>query len=176
VLGDAFPAWAPHGNRIAIQRELCSARANNLIAIYVIRADGTHARRVTHRNATCATRHPLEDHAPQWAPNGKRLAFERLDHRREKQAIFTIRLDGSGLRRLTPWRIDAVTAGLVAQRAMDRVSVSGAVGDQRQHPVGSPGRHEASPHHAWRGQAQVAVMLVFSEWQENSSGTGPWIR
>jgi TolB protein len=106
-LGDAFPAWAPHGNRIALQRELCSAGANNLIAIYVIRADGTAARRVTHRNATCATRHPLEDHAPQWAPNGKRLAFERLNHRRKKQAIFTVRLDGSGLRRLTPWRIDA---------------------------------------------------------------------
>ncbi len=74
-LGDAFPAWAPHGNRIALHRELCSVGANNLIAIYIIRADGTHARRVTHRNATCATRHRYGDEAPGVAPRGKRLAF-----------------------------------------------------------------------------------------------------
>jgi TolB protein len=105
--GDGFPAWSPNGKRIALQRESCGTGMHNLIAIYVMRADGTHRRRVTHKNATCATRHPLEDHAPAWGPSGNRLAFERLDHRREKQAIFTIRLDGTGLRRLTPWRIDA---------------------------------------------------------------------
>ena len=105
--GDSFPAWSPKGKRIAFQRESCGTGMNNLIAIYVMRADGTHPRRVTHKNATCATRHPLEDHGPAWAPSGNRIAFERLDHRKGKQAIFTIRLDGSGLRRLTPWRIDA---------------------------------------------------------------------
>jgi Tol biopolymer transport system component len=107
ICGDAFASWSPGGKRLAFQRESCGIGPNNLLAIYVMRADGTHARRVSHKNATCATRHPLEDHAPQWAPNGKRLAFERLNHNREKQAIFTIRLDGTGAKRLTPWRIDA---------------------------------------------------------------------
>jgi Tol biopolymer transport system component len=42
------------------------------------------------------------------APSGKRLAFARSDNKRDfKQAIFTIRLDGTGLNRLMPSRIDA---------------------------------------------------------------------
>ena len=36
---------------------------------------------------------------PTVASNGKRLAFERIDHKRGKQAIFIIRLDGTGARR-----------------------------------------------------------------------------
>lgn len=67
----------------------------------------THVRRVTQKSATCATPHPVESHAPQWAPDGNRLTFERLNHNREKHAVFTVRLDGTGLRRLTPWRMDA---------------------------------------------------------------------
>jgi Tol biopolymer transport system component len=35
------------------------------------------------------------------------LVFERVDSKRERHAVFTVRLDGSGLRRLTPWRLDA---------------------------------------------------------------------
>jgi TolB protein len=102
-LGDTFPAWSPSGRRIAEQRELCSFGSNVMDAIYVIDADGTSARRVTHRGATCATSHRYGDGAPAWAPSGNRLAFERVDHKREKGAIFTVRLDGSKLKRVTPW-------------------------------------------------------------------------
>jgi len=105
--GDSFAAWSPKGTRIAFQRDSCGAGMHNLLTIYVMRPDGTNPRRVVQRKATCATSHRYEDHAPQWSPSGNRLTFERLDHKREKQAIFTQRLDGSGLRRLTPWRIDA---------------------------------------------------------------------
>jgi TolB protein len=107
ICGDGYPAWSPNGNRIALQRESCGTGRTNLLTIYVMRADGSHARRVTQKNATCATRHRYEGHAPAWAPSGRRLAFERFDHKRGKHAVFTVRLDGSGLRRLTPWRIDA---------------------------------------------------------------------
>jgi Tol biopolymer transport system component len=103
----SFPAWSPHGRRIAFQRDSCGAGATNLLSVYVMRADGTHIRRVTQKSATCATSHRLESHSPQWAPSGNRLAFERLDHKRELQAVFTVRLDGTGARRLTPWRMDA---------------------------------------------------------------------
>jgi dipeptidyl aminopeptidase/acylaminoacyl peptidase len=106
-LADGYPAWAPHGRRIAVEREACSTGRNNLLTIYIMRADGTHARRVTQRAASCATSHRFEDHAPQWEPNATRLAFERVDHQREKHAVFTVRLDGTGLRRLSPWRMDA---------------------------------------------------------------------
>lgn len=105
-VGDGFPAWAPHGKRIAFQRDFCSTGSNNLLTIYVMPADGSHARRVTQKNATCATSHRYSSVAPQWAPSGKRLAFERVDNKRGRHAIFTVRLDGTGLRRLSPWRID----------------------------------------------------------------------
>ena len=106
-LGEAFPSWSPHGKRIAVQRDSCGAGPNNLLTVYVMRADGTHVRRVTQTGATCASSHRFESHAPQWAPSGNRLAFERFDHKREKQAVFTVRLDGTGVRRLTPWQMDA---------------------------------------------------------------------
>ncbi len=105
--GDGYASWSPGGKRLALQRESCGTGSNNLIAVYVMQAEGTHARRVTQKKATCATRHPLADQAPAWAPSGRRLAFERFDHKRGKHAVFTVRLDGTGLRRLTPWRIDA---------------------------------------------------------------------
>ena len=86
---------------------MCSVGSNNLQAIYTIGADGLNARRVTHQNADCARRHRYGDVSPQWAPSGSRMAFERADGERGKRAIFTVRLDGTQLRRITPWRLDA---------------------------------------------------------------------
>ena len=106
-LGDGFAAWSPSGRRIAFERDSCGIDQTNLLTIYVMRADGRHVRRVLQKGATCSTSHRYESSAPQWSPSGRRLAFERVDHKREKQAVFTARLDGTGLRRLTPWRINA---------------------------------------------------------------------
>lgn len=107
ICGDGYASWLPEGKRLAFTRESCGTGSTNLMSIYLMRANGTHARRVTHKNATCATSHRYEDSAPTVAPNGKRLAFERIDHKRGKQAIFIIRLGGTGARRVTPWWIDA---------------------------------------------------------------------
>jgi Tol biopolymer transport system component len=98
---DDDPAWSSNGKRIAFTRVF----RNDLeeVDLMVMRADGTHVRYVTHHARF--TRN--EDWAPQWAPNGKRLVFHRVDKKRELSAIFTIRLDGTGIRRVTPWRIDA---------------------------------------------------------------------
>jgi Tol biopolymer transport system component len=40
-------------------------------------------------------------------PDAKRLAFDRHDQKVDHHAIFTVRRDGTGLRRITPWRLDA---------------------------------------------------------------------
>jgi TolB protein len=107
-LFDGFPQWAPHSRRIAFQRGLGpSVGQTKVIAIYTMRADGTHARRVTQRGADPAADGRYEDQAPSWAPNARRLAFERFDRTTGHQAIFTVHLDGSGLRRVTPWMLDA---------------------------------------------------------------------
>ena len=106
-LDDSFPAWSASGRRIAVQRELCSTGSNNLQAIYTIGADGGKARRITQPRSDCSTRHRFADLAPQWAPDGNRIAFQRFDNQRGKGAVFTVRLDGTALRRITPWHLDA---------------------------------------------------------------------
>jgi len=83
------------------------AHGNPLLAIFVMRANGTHAHRVTQKGVVSSDRARWEDHAPAWAPSGRTLAFERLDKTRRRQAVFTVRLDGTRLRRITPWSMEA---------------------------------------------------------------------
>jgi Tol biopolymer transport system component len=98
---DDDPAWSPGGKRVAFTRAF--GKDLEEVDLMVMHADGSHVRYITRHQAS--TRY--EDWAPMWAPNGKRVVFHRIDKKRELSAILTIRLDGSGLRRLTPWRIDA---------------------------------------------------------------------
>jgi TolB protein len=109
-LFDGFPAWSPSGRRIAFHRALgppFDAHGDPLIAIFVMRANGTHAHRVTQKGVASSAHTRWEDHAPTWAPSGRRLAFERLDKKLGRQAIFTVRHNGTGLRRITPWWLQA---------------------------------------------------------------------
>ncbi len=105
---DGFPAWSPWGRGIAFERALGPApEQENLVAIYVIRADGTRARRITHRGVSAAHPRRYIDLAPTWAPSGHTLAFERQDNKTGHHAVFTVGLDGKRLRRITPWHLDA---------------------------------------------------------------------
>ena len=107
-LTDGYPAWGPHGKRIAFQRGLGPRRGqNSMFALFVMRSNGSHAHQVTQRGKDPLVRQPFGDFAPAWSPNGRRLAFERFVQSTGHLAIFTVRLDGSGLRRLTPWWLDA---------------------------------------------------------------------
>jgi TolB protein len=105
---DADAAWSPEGKQIAFARVFgahgkCCYPGGPL---FVMHADGTHPEQVTQTGTPLADQR-YDDSGPQWSPDGTRLAFERYDTKRDKHAICTVRLDGSDLRRLTPWTLDA---------------------------------------------------------------------
>jgi Tol biopolymer transport system component len=97
--GDMDPAWSPDGTRIAVERFDSVAGRDG---IYIMSADGSHPIQVTQSDALLG-----ENVEPQWAPDGTKLVFEAATDTKG-HALFTVNLDGSGVRRLTPWRIDAV--------------------------------------------------------------------
>ena len=78
---DSTPSWSPDGKRIAFARKG---------AIFVMAADGSGQRRLTH-----PTRSELHSD-PAWSADGKQIVFER-----NYQSIYVMGADGSRQRRLT---------------------------------------------------------------------------
>ena len=97
VSGDA--AWSPNGSSIAFDADRGNRR--ELSAIYLVDASGRKLRRVTNPPA------PLSDYKPRFSPDGTRLVFSRArgtaDH--APAALFTVRVDGSGMHRLTSYAL-----------------------------------------------------------------------
>ena len=107
-LTDAFPQWSPDARRIVFQRGSGPSLGHvRLSAVWVMRADGSHVRRVTQIGADPMVGHRFSDGAPTWSPTGRRVAFTRTRTSDGHTALFTVRTDGSRLRRLTAWKHDA---------------------------------------------------------------------
>jgi Tol biopolymer transport system component len=104
----SYPAISPDGIRIALIRTFGHLRPNrppDHVAIYTIGIDGSGERRVTLPKTKTA-----EDVDPQWSPDGRRILFVRMNgtaRPRHGQAIFVVNADGTGLRRVTPWKLRA---------------------------------------------------------------------
>lgn len=96
------PGWAPRGKRIAFSGDRGDYPASQ--GIYTIRPDSTHLRRVTTLPEGANV-----DTAPRFSPNGKRLVFTRYANEgdAERGALFTVRLDGTRERRITPEKVSA---------------------------------------------------------------------
>lgn len=99
VSGDA--AWSPDGSLIAFDSDRGSRK--RFSAIYVMHANGRKLRRVT------TPRHPFSDYKPRFSPDGTHLVFTRTRGTADfgPAALFTVRLDGSGLHQLTPYSLHA---------------------------------------------------------------------
>jgi len=92
------PDWSPDGEQIAFG----SDRRNGAWRreIYVMDADGTNVQRVS----TLPEKAEFDSFA-RFSPDGRRLVFTRYitETLPIEAALFTVRVDGGGLKQLTPW-------------------------------------------------------------------------
>ena len=82
---DSAPEWAPDARHIVFNRTLGIEHD----CIFVMRADGTHVRRLRTPSI------PGDDVGPSWSPNGRRILFAGNGD------LYSMRLDGSHVRRVT---------------------------------------------------------------------------
>ena len=111
------PAFSPDGSMLAFDanRGLSSGdpgwpAANPDLSIFVINANGTGMRRVTSPPPGSS------DTEPRFSPDGTRMVFTRFQGGHffewgrvvgDTSAVFTVNLDGTGLRRITGWGVKA---------------------------------------------------------------------
>jgi TolB protein len=102
-----YPAISPDRTRVAFVHPFGRIRneQNDHVGIYVMGADGSHVRRVT-----LPPKRAAEDGEPQWSPDGSQIVLVRKNVTARPaggQAIFIVNADGTGLHRVTPWRLRA---------------------------------------------------------------------
>ena len=104
---DAAPGWTADGRRITFTPVIGpfdqvndSARS---AVLHTANLDGSGVRRLSEPGIDGA----FEDYRARFAPGGKYLIFVRVRNRDIKAAVFRMRPDGSQVRQLTPWRLDA---------------------------------------------------------------------
>jgi TolB protein len=112
ICEETDPKWSPDGKTLAFSwphGSLRSVRGEPTIevrGIAVMAEDGSGAKLITQ------TKRPThaEDAAPIWSPDGRKIAFIRLNITAKPldvAALFVANADGSGEKRITPWEMNA---------------------------------------------------------------------
>jgi TolB protein len=117
--------WSPDGTRIAVNILNTKAKPRNASAIYVLDADGSGLHRIT----------PIRLNAgnPDWSPNGKRIAFNSSYEAQAAVEIYTVRPDGSGLKRVRKEREDSYSFDPVWSPGGGRLAFVHGAGRQVPH-------------------------------------------
>lgn len=112
-LGNDNPSYSPDGARIAFLKVFGPILADPdraaEVGVWVMNADGSHASQLTQALVPTTS----EDHEPKWSPDGTRIVFTRLNtlaSPQDMQALFVMDSDGSRVRQLTPWGLNAGAA------------------------------------------------------------------
>jgi Tol biopolymer transport system component len=93
------PAFVPHSNLIVFERNVPGTGDDSL---WLMGRDGTHARRLT----TNPFPGQGADTDPNVSPDGRTVSFVRISVFDDQQALYSVRLDGSHLRRVLPYAAD----------------------------------------------------------------------
>ena len=101
---DGAPAYSPNGTKISFDQDV-GPNKPTVHGIYVAGADGSNPRRVT----TGIKTSNAYDTRSNWSPDGKWIAFTRANNA-GLDANFKVRVNGTGLKQLTPWSMDANNA------------------------------------------------------------------
>ena len=91
VRGISTPAWSPDSRLLVVVKGVLHCSPGGA-ALYLMRADGTHLRPLTHDRRCFAH--------PSWAPDGKRIAYASWG-RDQLPTIWVMRRDGTARRKLT---------------------------------------------------------------------------
>jgi Tol biopolymer transport system component len=107
-LGDDEPALTRSGTRLAFSRAFGPVTNDNAAAdaIFTMDADGTKVKQLMQKTRPTST----EDHAATWSPDGRRIAFQRLNTTASpvgRSAIYVMSASGTNVRRITPRSLDA---------------------------------------------------------------------
>lgn len=92
-LGSFDPSFSPDGRSIAFSQDMLDANGVNYNGIFIMRADGTHLRRLTSNSPDA-----LPDGAPHFSPDGEQIVFSREVPGGTRLMI--VGADGAGLRPL----------------------------------------------------------------------------
>jgi TolB protein len=93
-----MPAYSPDGKSIVFDRSLPQEDA-----LWLMNADGSGLRQLTHNKPAGKDECRCEG-SPVFSPDGKRIVFVRTITDL-KTAVFVVNVDGTRLRRLTPWHL-----------------------------------------------------------------------
>lgn len=107
-LADNFPVYTRSGAKIAFERAFGPIVNDNASAVGILtmNADGSGMKQLTQKKRPTST----EDHMPTWSPDGRRIAFQRINTTaspRGRTAIYVMNANGTQIRRLTSRRMDA---------------------------------------------------------------------
>jgi len=93
------PAFVPHSNLIVFERN--DPRTDD-DSLWLMHRDGSHPRRLT----TNPFPGQGGDTDPNVSPDGRTVSFVRISVIDNQQALYSVRLDGSHLKRLIPYAAD----------------------------------------------------------------------